>query len=135
MLNNLLSNAIKFTSVGFVKIEVTQILRLKDEIELFFMVVDSGRGISKEEQDKLFKSFSQVDASITRRYGGTGLGLAITKNLVELMGGKVYLESEKGRGSNFSFSVRLHVVEDNETMLEYKREIRIYGKCKAVIGL
>lgn len=128
ILNNLLSNAIKFTSVGFVRIEATQTYRHKDEIEIFFMVADSGTGISKEEQDKLFKSFSQVDASITRRYGGTGLGLAITKNLVELMGGRIYLESEKGRGSNFSFSVRLKVVEDDETMLEYKREIQEFMK-------
>ncbi len=124
VLNNLLSNAIKFTSVGFVRVEVAQTLRYKDEVELFFMVIDSGMGISKEDQDKLFKSFSQVDTSITRRYGGTGLGLAITKELVELMGGKVYLESEKGRGSNFSFSVRFGVVEDDQTLLEYKREIQ-----------
>ena len=124
ILNNLLSNAIKFTSVGYVKVKVTQTMRFKDEIELFFMVVDSGMGVSKEDQDKLFKSFSQVDNSITRRYGGTGLGLAITKELVELMNGKIYLESEKGRGSNFSFSVRLRVLEDSETLKEYKKEIQ-----------
>lgn len=123
VLNNLISNAIKFTSLGFVKVEVTQTMRMGDEIELFFMVADSGIGIGKEEQDKLFKSFSQVDASVTRRYGGTGLGLVISKQLVEMMNGRMYLESEKGKGSNFSFSVRLHVLEDDRVLLEYKKEI------------
>lgn len=123
ILNNLISNAVKFTLVGFIRIEVTMTLRFNHEIELFFMVTDSGIGISREEQDRLFKSFSQVDASITRKYGGTGLGLAITKELVELMKGKVYLESEKGRGSNFSFSVRLQTADDSNMREEYKKEI------------
>lgn len=112
ILNNLLSNAVKFTSVGYINIEVTKTVQFDDEIELFFVVSDTGIGISPEEKDKLFKSFSQVDASITRKYGGTGLGLAITKQLVELMHGSIHLESEKGKGSNFSFSVRLHVAKE-----------------------
>lgn len=123
ILNNLLSNAVKFTSSGFVRIEAAETLRFNDEIELFFMVVDSGIGISKEEQDRLFKSFTQVDTSITRRYGGTGLGLSITKELVELMNGKMYLQSEKGRGSKFSFSVRVHMTEAGSGREEYKKEI------------
>ena len=112
ILNNLLSNAVKFTSVGYINIEVTRTVQFDDEIELFFVVSDTGIGISPEEKDKLFKSFSQVDASITRKYGGTGLGLAITKQLIELMHGSIHLESEKGKGSSFSFSVRLHMAED-----------------------
>lgn len=123
ILNNLISNAVKFTPVGFVRIEVTMTLQFNHEIELFFMVTDSGIGISKEEQDRLFKSFSQVDSSITRKYGGTGLGLAITKELIELMKGNVYLESEKGRGSNFSFSVRLQTADEGGVREEYKKEI------------
>ena len=111
ILNNFLSNAVKFTSVGYINIEVTKTVQFDDEIELFFFVSDTGIGISPEEQDKLFKSFSQVDASITRKYGGTGLGLAITKQLIELMQGSVHLDSEKGKGSSFSFSVRLHVAQ------------------------
>lgn len=111
ILNNFLSNAVKFTSVGYINIEVTKTLQFDDEIELFFVVSDTGIGISPEEKDKLFKSFSQVDASITRKYGGTGLGLAITKQLIELMHGNVHLDSEKGKGSSFSFSVRLHVAQ------------------------
>lgn len=107
ILNNLLSNAIKFTMVGFVNVVVGMTRRINDEVELFFMVRDSGIGISQKEQDRLFQSFSQVDASITRRFGGTGLGLAITKQLVELMHGDIHVESEKGKGSTFSFSVKL----------------------------
>ena len=114
ILNNLLSNAVKFTSVGYINIEVTKTVQFDDEIELFFVVSDTGIGISQEEKDKLFKSFSQVDASITRKYGGTGLGLAITKQLVELMNGSIHLESEKGKGSSFSYSVRLHVAQEKE---------------------
>lgn len=111
VLNNFISNAVKFTSVGYINIEVTKTLQFDDEIELFFVVSDTGIGISPEEKDKLFKSFSQVDASITRKYGGTGLGLAITKQLIELMHGSVHVDSEKGKGSSFSFSVRLHVAQ------------------------
>lgn len=128
ILNNLVSNAVKFTSVGYIKIAVTQTLRINDEIELFFMVADSGIGISREDQDKLFQSFTQVDSSITRRYGGTGLGLVITKELIELMKGKIYLESKKGRGSNFSFSVRMRTVENDAKVLEYRREVTEFMK-------
>ncbi len=107
ILNNLLSNAVKFTLVGHISVDVSKTIQVNDEVELFFMVRDTGIGISKEEQDKLFQSFRQADASITRRFGGTGLGLSITKQLVELMGGTIHVESEKGSGSCFSFSIKL----------------------------
>lgn len=110
VLNNLLSNAVKFTSVGQVVVNVIKSLDLPGEMELFFMVIDSGIGISESEKDKLFKSFSQVDASITRKFGGTGLGLSIVKNLVQMMGGDINVESEKGKGSTFSFSIRVEKV-------------------------
>lgn len=112
ILNNLLSNAIKFTLVGQISVDVSKTLQINDEVELFFMVKDTGIGMSKEEQDKLFQSYRQVDASITRRFGGTGLGLSITKQLVEMMHGAVHVESEKGRGSCFSFSIRLHTSQN-----------------------
>ncbi|MGN0403535.1 MAG: ATP-binding protein [Acetatifactor sp.] len=107
ILNNLLSNAVKFTLVGQISVDVSKTMQINDEVELFFMVRDTGIGISKEEQDRLFQSFKQVDASITRRFGGTGLGLSITKQLVEMMNGTIHVESEKGKGSCFSFSIRL----------------------------
>ena len=130
ILNNLLSNAIKFTTVGFVNVVVGMTRRVNDEVELFFMVRDSGIGISQKEQDRLFQSFSQVDASITRRFGGTGLGLAITKQLVEMMHGDIHVESEKGKGSTFSFSVKLkseQVLDDKQSQIlvnwsEYVKE-------------
>ncbi len=107
ILNNLFSNAIKFTSQGQIAVELTANRLESGEVELFFMVMDTGIGISDEEKDKLFKSFSQVDGSITRRYGGTGLGLSITKQLVTLMGGTIGMDSEKGKGSTFSFTVKV----------------------------
>ncbi len=123
ILNNLLSNAIKFTTVGYVNVTVQMTERAGDEVELFFMVRDSGIGISKEEQDRLFQSFSQVDASITRRFGGTGLGLAITRQLVELMYGDIHVESEKGKGSVFSFSVKL-----KSEQISGDQQSRVYRK-------
>ena len=113
ILNNLLSNAVKFTSVGQIVIKVIKSMDFAEEMDLFFMVIDSGIGISDDDMDKLFKSFSQVDASITRRFGGTGLGLNIVKNLVRMMGGDVNVESEKGKGSTFSFSVRVQKVQQD----------------------
>lgn len=107
VINNLLSNAVKFTSTGQITLEVVNTFESESYVELFFMVIDTGIGIAKDEMDKLFLSFSQVDGSITRKFGGTGLGLAISKRLVEMMNGSIHVTSEKGAGSRFSFSVRL----------------------------
>ncbi|MBH1941596.1 hypothetical protein I5677_11905 [Mobilitalea sibirica] len=107
VLNNLFSNAIKFTSVGQIALEVVKTAQTDREVELFFMVMDTGIGISLEEKDKLFLSFSQVDGSISRRFGGTGLGLSISKMLIENMNGTIAVDSEKNKGSTFTFSVRL----------------------------
>lgn len=112
ILNNLLSNALKFTTVGKITVEVLKTAQVKDKIELFFIVKDTGIGIDKADKDKLFQSFSQVDASISRKYGGTGLGLNICKQLAELMGGKIEVESEKNKGSTFSFSIWVGVSEE-----------------------
>jgi signal transduction histidine kinase len=109
ILNNLLSNACKFTTVGRIVLEVVLTSRVEDQIELFFLVIDTGIGIDKVGMDKLFQSFSQVDASISRRFGGTGLGLNITKQLVELMNGNIHVESEPQKGSTFSFHIWLQV--------------------------
>ncbi len=113
VLNNLISNAYKFTSVGGVHIDVVKTAQSGNRIQLFFMVIDTGIGIDKGEQDKLFKSFSQVDASISRKYGGTGLGLNICKQLVELMGGSIHVESDKGKGSMFSFDVWVELPQED----------------------
>lgn len=117
ILNNLLSNALKFTSLGKISVEVVKTAQVNDRIELFFIVSDTGIGIDNADRDKLFQSFSQVDASISRKYGGTGLGLNICKQLVELMGGSIEVESEKDRGSNFSFSIWVGACENEESVL------------------
>ena len=105
ILSNLISNAIKFTPSGK-KIIVRASYKNK---RLFIEVEDEGIGISKDKQKTIFDPFSQEDGSITRKYGGTGLGLAICSNLVKLLNGKMTLESEKGKGSKFSFSIPVEI--------------------------
>lgn len=111
VLVNLLSNAVKFTQYGGVSIQVNGDLADFDHFRLHFLIKDSGIGIPENRIDQLFEAFSQVDASVTRRYGGTGLGLAICRELVELMGGRIWVESKLGSGSTFHFSVTLPVTE------------------------
>lgn len=103
MLSNLVSNAIKFTAQGHVRIEAREIQYDNPRTELEFSVSDSGIGISSEQQHLLFKPFSQLDASSTRRYAGTGLGLSIVQRFAELMHGEAGVESEQGRGARFWF--------------------------------
>jgi len=122
ILVNLIGNAVKFTHQGEVVVEVdpasrgvrvipfgrehdTDLLRHSEQWLFHFSVRDTGIGIPPERQNRLFKSFQQVDASTTRHYGGTGLGLAISKRLAELMGGKIWVESEPGKGSTFHFTI------------------------------
>ncbi len=101
---NLVGNAIKFTNSGEVCISVTMVEEKDSRIIVRFDVRDTGIGISIDQMDRLFKSFSQADASTTRKYGGTGLGLTISKQIVSLMEGKIGVESEEGKGSNFWFT-------------------------------
>lgn len=124
ILNNLISNGYKFTSVGGVHLEVIKTACYEKRVELFFMVSDTGIGISKENQDKLFQSFSQVDMSISRKYGGTGLGLNICKQLVELMGGTIQMESEYGQGTQFSFHIWVELPEEEDSAEFLKEEIK-----------
>ena len=107
ILTNLTGNAIKFTHAGEVVIRVSLMAESETDVQLLFSVRDTGIGIPADKIDLIFDKFSQVDASTTRKYGGTGLGLAISKQLAQLMGGEVGIESEEGKGSNFWFTVRL----------------------------
>jgi len=104
ILVNLSGNAVKFVEEGEIKIEVSLEDETEDSATLLFKVIDTGIGIPKGKLDRLFKSFSQVDASTTRKHGGTGLGLAISKKLTELLGGTISVESVEGEGTTFSFT-------------------------------
>ncbi|MCX7749516.1 MAG: ATP-binding protein [Clostridia bacterium] len=105
VMNNLIGNAVKFTETGKIVVKISKCFVDEGVMQFMFSVTDSGIGISDEEMKYLFQSFSQVDGSITRKYGGTGLGLVISKRLVEMMGGEIRVESHKGKGSTFSFTV------------------------------
>ena len=122
---NLLNNAIKFTETGYVSLTVSSVgtgrnqradtaLNPSPSEELLFQVQDTGIGIPEEKIAKLFQSFSQVDASTTRKYGGTGLGLAISKSLVELMGGTIWVESKVGEGTSFFFTISAPTVDPSQ---------------------
>ena len=106
VLANLLSNAVKFTDKGFVEVSVRG-NAIPEGFELRFDVLDTGIGMPQDKLDRLFMPFSQIDSSITRKYGGTGLGLAISKRLVEMMGGRIWARSDPGVGSTFSFTVKV----------------------------
>ncbi len=111
ILLNLVSNAVKFTAKGEIVVQVEVLEQSGDEVRLKFAVHDTGIGMTKEQQAKLFESFSQADSSTTRKFGGTGLGLAISKKLTKMMGGDIEVESEAGKGSSFLFSVEFGLHE------------------------
>jgi len=122
ILLNLGNNAIKFTDKGEIVISTELVpddMGKESEMMLQFSVKDTGIGISQEQKDRLFQSFSQADISTTRKYGGTGLGLAISKRLTEMMGGKIWVESELGKGSTFYFTARFKL----QTAVEMKKRI------------
>ncbi len=106
ILLNLVDNAIKFTSQGAVAVRVTAQSRSREDVRLQFSVSDTGVGIAPQRRKEIFNPFTQADASTTRRFGGSGLGLAIAANLVGLMDGRIWVESEPGQGSTFFFTVR-----------------------------
>ncbi|MBF0588229.1 MAG: response regulator [Magnetococcales bacterium] len=112
ILLNLANNAVKFTEQGEILLEVERIGDVNDSVMMRFSVKDSGIGMNEEQVTRLFQSFSQADASTTRKYGGTGLGLAISKRLTELMGGRIRAESTHGEGSCFTFTARFGLSDE-----------------------
>lgn len=118
VLNCLMSNAIKFTLKGGVRVKVAVIEESKEQVRVRIAVADSGIGISDGDREKLFKRFSQVDGSNTRKFGGSGLGLVITKQIVELMGGSIAVQSKEDIGSTFIVEIPMKVVESQEEVEE-----------------
>ena len=117
ILSNLLNNAVKFTEWGEIELSVLASKGDTGTHEIHFAVRDSGIGISAEQIGHLFQPFAQVDATVTRKYGGTGLGLAISRKLVELMGGRIWVDSLPGKGSTFNFTIRAETVPDGRKTL------------------
>jgi two-component system, sensor histidine kinase and response regulator len=143
ILTNFVNNAVKFTERGEIRLNIEQLERTGEKVQLKFSVRDTGIGMTKEQSARLFQPFTQADMSTTRKHGGTGLGLTISRRLVELMGGRIWLESEAGAGSTFYFTVwlgigaakgtgkiiperiaklRVLVVDDNSTAREILQE-------------
>ncbi|HET9236195.1 MAG TPA: ATP-binding protein [Oligoflexus sp.] len=130
ILNNLISNAIKFTSQGRVVVHVQAQPQADEKFNLSIQVQDTGIGIHKEDMGRLFKSFSQANSSITRKFGGTGLGLAISQALCEMMGGSIGVDSSPGKGSTFYFNLIFEKAQSEggevkENGTEYSRNLRI----------
>jgi PAS domain S-box-containing protein len=122
VLINLGNNAVKFTDKGEIIVGIEKVTEDTSGVELHFWVKDSGIGMTPEQCAKMFQSFSQADASTTRKYGGTGLGLAISKTLVELMQGRIWVESEYGKGSCFHFHARFGVQNNPQARRMFKAE-------------
>ncbi|WP_417453551.1 ATP-binding protein [Kiloniella sp.] len=122
ILYNLIGNAIKFTQTGKISIIIEQLEAIDNKIKFRFEIEDTGTGISLENQENLFKTFSQADTSTTRRYGGTGLGLAICKQLTHLMGGEIGVESLEGMGSTFWFTILVEKGDEQKVRAEEEAE-------------
>ncbi len=131
VLNNLINNAIKFTETGSVFFRITKLYEANENIQLEFAIIDTGIGISAENKEKLFKSFSQIDASYTRKHGGTGLGLVISKQLIEMMGGRISVESELGKGSTFFFNLPFLIGKN----MEKKSSMLINTKQETIVKI
>ena len=128
VLLNIANNAAKFTSRGKIELRLGYVYTSSYEIELQVCVEDTGIGIKKDDLDKLFQSFQQVDSKRNRNIEGTGLGLAITKQLLSLMGGNVWVESEYGKGSRFSFVLPQRVIDDTPSLsIKDPSDILVYG--------
>ena len=123
---NLLSNAVKFTpSGGIISFKITQAEHTQDKVTMRFEVSDTGIGMTEEMQKRLFSPFEQQDSAVTRKYGGSGLGMAITKNLTELMNGKIFVESKSGSGTHFTVELPLEIAPEQHIEHEDYRNLHV----------
>lgn len=127
ILINLLGNALKFTERGEVYLDVTVDSQTEGDVLLRFKVMDTGIGMSVEQQRQIFEPFTQADGTTSRKFGGTGLGLSITQQLVHMMGGQIWVESEPGKGSTFCFTVRLKIGSGMEKSVVPVALEKLYG--------
>ncbi|MFC2160974.1 response regulator, partial [Acidobacteriota bacterium] len=128
IITNLVGNAVKFTNNGEIVIRVKEIERTESDINLQISITDTGIGISPSKQLAIFEAFSQADSAMSRKYGGTGLGLTISAQLVEMMGGKIWVDSQLGQGSSFHFTTLLkiqNVKKESPMTLEYRHLINL----------
>lgn len=121
VLNNFVNNAIKFTHDGEINITASLVSKSDKKVKLYFEIQDTGIGIAKENQAKIFEAFTQADSSTTRKYGGTGLGLAISKNIVKMMNGEIKVESQENVGSKFSFTGEFPIDNSADSAFETKK--------------
>ncbi len=133
ILFNLINNAIKFTEVGEILVSVNVNNTIGEDIELMVSVKDTGIGIPEDKQAYIFDSFTQVDSSTTRKFGGTGLGLAICKRLVELMNGKIWVESKVGEGSIFHFTIKTKISRINPPKIFLKSSVSVLKNKRVLI--
>ncbi len=133
VLINLIGNAIKFTNNGYVKLNIDLINEDDEKLEIKFSVEDSGIGINQNNLYRIFERFEQASDDITRKYGGSGLGLSISKNLVELLGGKISIISEYGKGSNFYFNLIFNKMDLEGIEKVLKKNI-FYNKDNSVVN-
>jgi PAS domain S-box-containing protein len=117
VLNNFLGNAIKFTHSGYIRLSIELLEKSSEKIKIKFYIKDTGIGIAKENQNRLFMAFNQEDNSTTKKYGGTGLGLTISKQLIELMGGEVFFSSQKDKGSTFGFILDFEYIKADKKIV------------------
>jgi signal transduction histidine kinase/CheY-like chemotaxis protein/HPt (histidine-containing phosphotransfer) domain-containing protein len=128
ILANLIDNAIKFTRNGEIFLSVLSKKHPDRDLELIFSVKDTGIGIPRDKLESIFEAFTQVDSSVTRKYGGTGLGLVICSRLVSLMGGRIEVDSVEGQGSKFSFSIRTTALADQESSRAQEKSAELEGR-------
>jgi len=136
ILINLSDNAIKFTERGYVKIsaKIVEFIKNDNKVLINFSVKDTGIGLTQKQIDNIFDSFYQADESITRNFGGTGLGLSITKQLIELMGGSIKVESKLGKGTNFYFTIEFDIVNEGSVHEKNIRDNIIFKNSKVLIA-